>query len=159
MPTGLLPSHRARGNFYCKQNYTETPHLSSKSIGCCFEIINDMSGITDLKGVMNYYRTGGHTRYYAWDFTNLAWNVERQNIDGTVEYRNPPFANSAGAYLAWMETALTFASAARGAAARGAKIRWRFSWDLPGLRDFLEYGAMQWTRRSDYERFLPRHRC
>lgn len=154
----LLPSHRARGNFYCKQNYTENPYLRSESIGRCFEIINGTSGLADLKEVMNHDRAGGHTRYYAWNFTNLSWDAERREVDGTVEYRNPPCANGAGACLAWMELALTFASAARKAAARGAKIRRRFSRDLPGLREFLEYGAVQWTHRSDYERLFPRRR-
>lgn len=132
----LLPSHRARGNFYCKQNYTENRHMSSESTGHCLEIINDMSGLADLKEVMNHDRAGGHTRYYTWNFTNLSWNVERQKIDGTVEYRNPPDANSAGACLTWMEMALTFASAARKAAARDAKIRLKSSRDLPGMREF-----------------------
>ncbi|KKY33577.1 hypothetical protein UCDDA912_g06478 [Diaporthe ampelina] len=141
----LLPSHRAQRNSHCKQNYTENPYLSSEDIGRCFEIINNMSGIADLKSVMNCDRTGGHTRYYAWNFTNLSWNVQKQEVDGTVEYRNPPYANNADTCLAWMELALTFVSAARKAAAHGTKIRQRFSRDLPGLREFLDYGAVQWT--------------
>ncbi|KAI3398961.1 hypothetical protein diail_7988 [Diaporthe ilicicola] len=154
----LLPSHRARRNFYCKQNYTENPYLGPQDIGRCFEIINNMTGITDLKNVMNYDREGGHTRYYAWNFTNLEWNTQRQEVDGTVEFRNPPYANSAGTCLAWMELALTFASAARNVAARGAKIRQKFSRDLPGLKEYLAYGAVEWTHKSDYESLFPRRR-
>ncbi|KAL2273828.1 hypothetical protein FJTKL_04017 [Diaporthe vaccinii] len=81
----LLPLHRARGNFYCKQDYTENYYLSSETIGRCFEIINDMSGLTGFKEVMNHDRTGSHTGYYAWNLTNLSQNVERQKIDDTVK--------------------------------------------------------------------------
>ncbi|KAJ0109898.1 hypothetical protein J7T55_004448 [Diaporthe amygdali] len=154
----LLPSHRASRNFYCKQNYSENPYLTSQDIGRCFETINNMSGISDLKNVMNYDRENGQTRYYAWNFTNLQWDAQRQEVNGTVEYRNPPFANSASTCLAWMELALTFASAARKVSVRGAKIRQKFSRDLPGLKEFLEYGAVQWTHKSDYESLFPRRR-
>lgn len=155
----LLPSYRARGNFDCKQNYTENPCLSSKRIGRCFEIINGMSSIAGLQEVMNHDHSGaGHTESYAWDFTNLSWNAEEQRVDGTVEYRSPPCTNNARECLAWMELAATFASAARKAADRGTKIRRRFSRDLDGLREFLEYGAVQWTHKSDYEGLFPRRR-
>lgn len=154
----LLPSHRARGKFYCKQNYTENPYLRSESIGRCFEIMNDMRGIADFKEVINHDRTGGYTRYYVWNFNNLSWGVERQKIEGTVEYRNPPYANTAGACLVWMKLALTFASTTRKAAAWSVKIRQRLSRDLPGLRESFEYGAVEWTYRSDYRRLLPRRR-
>lgn len=117
-----------------------------------------MRGITNLKEVMNYDRTGGYTRYYAWNFTNLSWNVMRHKIEGTVEHRNPPYASTAGMCLVWMELALTFASAVRKAAVRSLKFRRGFSRDLPGLREFLEYWAVEWTHRSDCERLFPRQR-
>lgn len=156
----LLPSHRARGNSDCKQNYTENPYLKPESIRRCFEIINELSSIADLKDVMNNDRSeASHTKSYAWNFTDLSWNSEKQRVDGTIEYRSPPYAKNASECLAWMEMAVTFASAARMAADRGAKIRKRFSRDLNGLQEFLEYGAVQWTHRSDYERLYPRRRC
>lgn len=151
----LSPSHRVRGNFFCKQNYTENPYLRLESIGNCFEIISDMRGIMDVKEVIHHDRMGGFTRYYAWNPTNLSWNGERQKIEGTVEYCNPSYANVAGACLAWMELALSFASAARKAADRGIKIGRRISREL---REFLEYGAVEWTHRSDYERLFTRPR-
>lgn len=117
-----------------------------------------MRGIADLKEVMNHDHAGDYTRYYAWNFTNLSWNLERQKIEGTVKYRNPPYANTAGAWLAWTELALTFASTTRKAAVRSVKIRQRFSRDRPGLRESFEYGAVEWTHRSEYRRLLPRRR-
>lgn len=120
-----------------------------------------MSTIAELKDVMNHdNKPSGavHTSSYAWDFTNLTWNAEDQRVDGTVVYRSPPQASSARECLAWMELAVTFASAARKVADRGIKIRKRFSRDLGGLREFLEYGAVQWTHRSDYESLFPRRR-
>lgn len=117
-----------------------------------------MRGIADLKEVVNHDHAGDYTRYYAWNFMNLSWNLERQKIEGTVKYRNPPYANTAGACLAWIELALTFASTTRKAAARSVKIRQRFSRDRPGLRYSFEYGAVEWAHRSDYGRLLPRRR-
>jgi hypothetical protein len=155
----LLPSHRARGNSNCKQNYTENPCLSSKSVGRCFEIISGTSSIVHLKEVMNHDHSGaGHTEYYAWDFTQLSWDAEKQRINSTVKYRSPPYANNARECMAWMELAVTFASAAIKTVDLSANIRRRFPRDLAGLRGFLEYGAVQWTHRSDYERLFPRHR-
>jgi hypothetical protein len=154
----LLPSHRASGNVYCKQNHKENPYLAPKDIAGCFTAINGIQTLTNLKGVMNYDRERGCSRYYAWNFTNLEWNAERRVFDGTVEYRNPPYANGYRTCMSWMELALTFASSARKVARRQTKIRQKFSKDLGGLKEFLAYGAFEWTQKSDYEALFPQRR-
>lgn len=151
----LLPSHRASRNMYCKQNYSENPQLSSLDIGRCFDAINGMRGLEDLKLVMNADGAGDHTRYYAWNFTNLKFNQQTRGVDGTVEYRNPPFANDGRTCTAWMTLATTFAGAARRAAREDAKIRREFGQDLRGLKSFLEYGSESWTRKADYLSLFP----
>lgn len=152
----LLPSHRASGNRYCKQNYSENPDLRSLDIGRCFDAINGMRGLDELKSVMNADGAGDYTRYYAWNFTNLKFNQQSRKIDGTVEYRNPPYANDARTCTAWMTLATTFASASRKAAREDAKIRREFGQDLRGLMSFLEYGSESWTRKADYLSLFPR---
>jgi len=152
----LLPSHRASGNRYCKQNYRENPHLGSLDIGRCFEAINGMRGLDDLKHVMNADGAGDYTRYYAWNFTNLKFDPQTRGFDGTVEYRNPPYADDARTCTAWMTLATTFAGASRRAAREDAKIRREFGQDIRGLRSFLEYGSESWTRKADYLSLFPR---